>query len=114
MTAPSTSTLTVTKLCSRIGARIDGVQLAGDLDTDTVEQIRDALLRHKVINCAYCAPKSTTSTGRAGDPATSRSACSATAESLMAAGNRPHYADADWITASTTRRIRMAASSGSG
>src|ERR1700744_3823316 len=49
MTAPSTSTLTVTKLCSRIGARIDGVRLAGDLDTDTVEQIRDALLRHKVI-----------------------------------------------------------------
>src|ERR1700684_3944456 len=49
MTASSTSTLTVTKLCSRIGARIDGVQLAGDLDTDTVEQIRDALLRHKVI-----------------------------------------------------------------
>jgi alkyl sulfatase len=49
MTAPSTSTLTVTQLGSRIGARIDGVQLAGDLDTDTVEQIRDALLRHKVI-----------------------------------------------------------------
>src|ERR1700734_3694261 len=47
MTAPST--LTVTKLCSRIGARIDGVRLAGDLDTDTVEQIRNALLRHKVI-----------------------------------------------------------------
>src|ERR1700722_15861851 len=49
MAAPSTSTLTVTQLGSRIGARIDGVQLAGDLDTDTVEQIRDALLRHKVI-----------------------------------------------------------------
>src|ERR1700685_3198389 len=49
MTAPSTSTLTVAKLCSRIGARIDGVQLAGDLDSDTVEQIRNALLRHKVI-----------------------------------------------------------------
>ena len=49
MTAPSTSTLTVTQLGSRIGARIDGVQLAGDLDTDTVEQIRNALLRHKVI-----------------------------------------------------------------
>ena len=49
MTAPSTSTLTVTQLCSRIGARIDGVRLAGDLDADTVEQIRDALLRHKVI-----------------------------------------------------------------
>src|ERR1700743_3762862 len=49
MTAPSTSTLTVTKLCSRLGARIEGVRLPGDLDTDTVEQIRDALLRHKVI-----------------------------------------------------------------
>ena len=49
MTAPSTSTLTVTQLGSRIGARLDGVQLAGYLDTDTVEQIRDALLRHKVI-----------------------------------------------------------------
>src|SRR6201985_1541264 len=46
---PSASTLTVTQLGSRIGARIDGVRLAGDLDTDTVEQIRDALLRHKVI-----------------------------------------------------------------
>ena len=41
MTAPSTSTLTVTQLCSRIGARIDGVQLAGDLDAATVEQIRE-------------------------------------------------------------------------
>ena len=49
MTAPSTSILTVTQLGSRIGARIDGVQLAGDLDTGTVEQIRDALLHHKVI-----------------------------------------------------------------
>src|SRR6202012_2377098 len=49
MTAPSASTLTVTQLGSRIGARIDGVRLAGDLDTDTVEQIRSALLRHKVI-----------------------------------------------------------------
>ena len=49
MTAPSASTLTVTQLGSRIGARIDDVRLAGDLDTDTVGQIRDALLRHKVI-----------------------------------------------------------------
>jgi alpha-ketoglutarate-dependent sulfate ester dioxygenase len=49
MKAPSTSTLTVTQLGSRIGARIDGVQLAGDLDTDTVERIRNALLLHKVI-----------------------------------------------------------------
>ena len=32
MTIPSTSTLTVTQLGSRIGARIDGVRLTGDLD----------------------------------------------------------------------------------
>jgi alpha-ketoglutarate-dependent taurine dioxygenase len=49
MTIPSTSTATVTQLGSRIGARIDGVQLAGDLDPATVGQIREALLRHKVI-----------------------------------------------------------------
>ena len=49
MTIPSTSTLTVTQLGSRIGARIDGVRLAGDLDAATVGQIRTALLRHKVI-----------------------------------------------------------------
>src|SRR6201996_3598047 len=46
---PSASTLTVTRLGSRIGAGIDGVQLAGDLDAATVEEIREALLRHKVI-----------------------------------------------------------------
>ena len=49
MTFPSTSTPAVTRLCSRIGARIDGVRLAGDLDAATVGQIRTALLRHKVI-----------------------------------------------------------------
>ena len=49
MTIPSTSPLTVTQLGSRIGARIDGVRLAGDLDAGTVGQIRTALLRHKVI-----------------------------------------------------------------
>jgi alpha-ketoglutarate-dependent sulfate ester dioxygenase len=40
---------TVTQLGSRIGARIDGVQLSGDLDAGTVADIRQALLRHKVI-----------------------------------------------------------------
>jgi taurine dioxygenase len=40
---------TVTQLGSRIGARIDGVQLSGDLDARTVAGIRKALLRHKVI-----------------------------------------------------------------
>jgi alpha-ketoglutarate-dependent taurine dioxygenase len=42
-------TITVTQLTSRIGARIDGVRLGGDLDRDTVEAIRRALLRHRVI-----------------------------------------------------------------
>src|SRR6201995_577316 len=46
---PSASTLTVTQLGSRIGARIDGIELAGDLDSATVGAIREALLRHKVI-----------------------------------------------------------------
>jgi alpha-ketoglutarate-dependent sulfate ester dioxygenase len=46
---PSVSTLTVTQLGSRIGARIDGVRLAGDLGAATVDEIRQALLRHKVI-----------------------------------------------------------------
>ena len=39
----------VTKLGSRIGARIDGVKLGGDLDPDTVDEIREALLAHRVI-----------------------------------------------------------------
>jgi taurine dioxygenase len=43
------ATLTVTQLGSRIGARIDGVRLGGNLDAATVGQIRQALLRHKVI-----------------------------------------------------------------
>jgi alpha-ketoglutarate-dependent sulfate ester dioxygenase len=43
------ATLTVTRLSSRIGARIDGARLGGDLDAATVGQIRQALLRHKVI-----------------------------------------------------------------
>jgi alpha-ketoglutarate-dependent sulfate ester dioxygenase len=47
--APSKATPTVTKLGSRIGARIDGVRLGGDLDAATVGQIRRALLRHRVI-----------------------------------------------------------------
>jgi taurine dioxygenase len=44
-----TKPITVTKLGSRIGARLDGVQLGGDLDPVTVEQIHEALLTHKVI-----------------------------------------------------------------
>ena len=44
-----TDQVTITKLGSRIGARVDGVQLRGDLDPATVGEIREALLTHKVI-----------------------------------------------------------------
>ena len=44
-----TGQVTVTKLGSRIGARVDGVQLGGDLGAATVDEIRQALLTHKVI-----------------------------------------------------------------
>jgi taurine dioxygenase len=44
-----TGQITVTKLGSRIGARVDGVRLGGDLDQDAVETIHRALLTHKVI-----------------------------------------------------------------
>ncbi|OBA79790.1 taurine catabolism dioxygenase [Mycobacterium sp. 1164966.3] len=44
-----THSITVTKLGSRIGARVDGVRLSGDLDAATTEQIHQALLAHKVI-----------------------------------------------------------------
>ena len=46
---PSAAKLTVTKLGSRIGARIDGVRLGGDLEPEAVDEIHRALLRHKVI-----------------------------------------------------------------
>ena len=39
-----TEQVTVTKLGSRIGARVDGVQLRGDLDPTTVGEIRETLL----------------------------------------------------------------------
>jgi alpha-ketoglutarate-dependent sulfate ester dioxygenase len=44
-----TDQVTITKLGSRIGARVDGVQLRGDLDPTTVGEIRETLLTHKVI-----------------------------------------------------------------
>src|ERR1700758_2767450 len=44
-----TQPVTVTKLGSRIGARIDGVRLGADLDRAAVDQIHQALLTHKVI-----------------------------------------------------------------
>ncbi len=43
------TTVTVRPLGGRIGARIDGVRLGGDLDPASVAQVRDALLRHKVV-----------------------------------------------------------------
>lgn len=39
----------VRQIGGRIGAQIDGVRLGGDLPTDTVAEIRAALLRHKVV-----------------------------------------------------------------
>lgn len=48
MATPTTS-LAVAKLGSRIGARIDGVRLGGNLKRAMVEQIDQALLRHRVI-----------------------------------------------------------------
>ena len=39
----------VVKLGAHIGARIDGVRLAGELDSETVAAINEALLEHKVI-----------------------------------------------------------------
>jgi alpha-ketoglutarate-dependent sulfate ester dioxygenase len=44
-----TGQMSVTKLGSRIGARVDGVRLGGDLDQDAIQTIRRALLTHKVI-----------------------------------------------------------------
>lgn len=51
MTASLSAThpISVTKLGSRIGARVDGVRLGGDLDPATVNEIRSALLAHRVI-----------------------------------------------------------------
>ncbi|PUA82084.1 TauD/TfdA dioxygenase family protein [Nocardioides currus] len=45
----ATSGATVHQLGGRIGARIDGVRLGGDLDHATIAAVRDALLRHKVV-----------------------------------------------------------------
>jgi alpha-ketoglutarate-dependent taurine dioxygenase len=41
--------LSVHQLGGRIGARVDGVRLGGDLDQKTVDTIRAALLDHKVV-----------------------------------------------------------------
>ncbi|MFI6316272.1 TauD/TfdA dioxygenase family protein [Nonomuraea sp. NPDC050556] len=42
-------TLSFAPVAGRIGVQVSGVQLSGDLDASVVSQIRDALLRHKVI-----------------------------------------------------------------
>jgi len=47
--ARATGRVTVHQLNGRIGARIEGVQLGGDLRDEAVAEIRAALLRHKVI-----------------------------------------------------------------
>ncbi|MBG6095578.1 TauD/TfdA dioxygenase family protein [Nocardioides luteus] len=41
--------LTVHKVGGRIGARIDGVTLSGDLPAETIAEIRAAILKHKVV-----------------------------------------------------------------
>lgn len=41
--------LDVTPLTLRIGARVDGVRLSGDLDAATVAALRQTLLKHKVL-----------------------------------------------------------------
>ena len=42
-------TVAVQQLGGRIGARIDGVRLGGDLSADVIATVREALLRHKVV-----------------------------------------------------------------
>lgn len=42
-------TVAVQQLGGRIGARIDGVRLGGDLSADAIATVREALLRHKVV-----------------------------------------------------------------
>ena len=49
LTATPETTLTLTQLNGRIGARVDGVRLGGDLGEESVAAIRSALLRHKVL-----------------------------------------------------------------
>jgi alpha-ketoglutarate-dependent sulfate ester dioxygenase len=46
---PTATEVSVHQLGGRIGARIDGVRLGGDLPDDVVAEIRAALLRHKVV-----------------------------------------------------------------
>lgn len=49
MTLSTSTQLDITKVAGNIGARIDGVDLASDLDAGTVASIRAAVLAHKVV-----------------------------------------------------------------
>lgn len=49
VTSEPRTDIQVSKLGAQIGARIDGVRLAGDLPQETVARIRSALLANKVI-----------------------------------------------------------------
>jgi alpha-ketoglutarate-dependent sulfate ester dioxygenase len=49
LTREARTTVSVQQLGGRIGARIDGVRLGGDLPDEDVAAIRAALLRHKVV-----------------------------------------------------------------
>jgi len=49
MSTTATTRLHVTKLGEHIGARIDGLDLTGALDPDTVSAIREALNEHKAL-----------------------------------------------------------------
>lgn len=46
---PGPGPLDITPLAVRIGAEVRGLRLSGDLDADTVAQLRAALLRHRVL-----------------------------------------------------------------
>lgn len=47
--ADADSPLDIAPVAGRIGAEVRGVRLAGDLDDLTIEAIKAALVRHKVI-----------------------------------------------------------------
>ncbi|MFI0937639.1 TauD/TfdA dioxygenase family protein [Streptomyces sp. NPDC021020] len=49
MTVTTATQLAITKVAGNIGAQIDGVDLASDLDEGTVAAIRAAVLAHKVV-----------------------------------------------------------------
>ena len=48
-TSTGSETLTIQRMAGRIGAEVDGVDLATPLDPQVVTQVRTALLRHRVL-----------------------------------------------------------------